>query len=362
MQEFELQGVYKDIAAVQEAQQDALLSQANVEGVGIGHKISQGVDTGEPCVSVFVSQKLSPALLGPDESIVPTLGKFKTDVVETGIIFAGEAVAKARKKTKKPAPRKVARPPTPLPTDWAVTPGAPDYVELEADFLEEEIGIETLKTRVRPAEGGYSVGHYRITAGTIATSVFDRAPYPGIPQKYYILSNNHVLANSNLARIGDPILQPGRVDGGRYPADMIGRLSRFVPIQFGGPLNYVDAAVAEGDFHDLNREIFWIGYVKGVRFLTRVGDIVQKTGRTTNYTTGRVTNINATVNVNYGGGRVARMARQIVTTPMSAGGDSGSLLCDMDGNAVGLLFAGSSRVTIHNHIMYVQNLLGIRVA
>ena len=110
MQEFQLQGVLKDIATVQDAQQDALLSQANVQGVGIGHKISQGVDTGDPCVSVFVSQKLDPALLGPDESIPTTLGKFKTDVVETGIIFAGEAVPKARKRTKKPAPRKVAPP------------------------------------------------------------------------------------------------------------------------------------------------------------------------------------------------------------------------------------------------------------
>ena len=157
-------------------------------------------------------------------------------------------------------------------------------------------------------------------------------------------------------------MQPGRVDGGQFPRDMIARLTRFIPIRFGGPLNYVDAAVAEGNFHDLDREIFWIGHVKPARFLNRVGEIVQKTGRTTNYTTGRVTSINATVNVNYGGGRVARMARQIVTTAMSSGGDSGSLLCDMNGHAVGLLFAGSSRVTIHNHIMYVQNLLGIRVA
>ena len=95
--------------------------------------------------------------------------------------------------------------------------------------------------------------------------------------------------------------------------------------------------------------------------MVTVGEILQKTGRTTNYTTGRVTAINATVNVNYGSARVARMVRQIVTTNMSAGGDSGSLLCDLNENAVGLLFAGSSRVTIHNDIRYVQNLLGIRV-
>jgi hypothetical protein len=55
------------------------------------------------------------------------------------------------------------------------------------------------------------------------------------------------------------------------------------------------------------------------------------------------------------------MCRQIITTNMSAGGDSGSLLCDMNENAVGLLFAGSSSITIHNDIRYVQTLLGIRV-
>ena len=47
-----------------------------------------------------------------------------------------------------------------------------------------------------------------------------------------------------------------------------------------------------------------------------------------------------------------------------AGGDSGSLMVeDIDSNprAVGLLFAGSPRVTIHNHIRFVQNLLGIRI-
>jgi hypothetical protein len=36
------------------------------------------------------------------------------------------------------------------------------------------------------------------------------APGIGVPTKFYLLSNNHVLANSNNAMIGDPILQPGR--------------------------------------------------------------------------------------------------------------------------------------------------------
>ena len=98
-----------------------------------------------------------------------------------------------------------------------------------------------------------------------------------------------------------------------------------------------------------------------MRFLQGIGDVVQKTGRTTNYSTGRVTHVNATVNVNYGGGRTARMDRQIVTTAMSAGGDSGSLLLDMDENAVGLLFAGSNVSTLANPIDPVLARFGVRI-
>jgi hypothetical protein len=227
------------------------------------------------------------------------------------------------------------------------------------------VAPEQLRQRVRPALGGFSVGHPRVTAGTIGTCCYDLSPFPGVPQRYYILSNNHVIANSNNANIGDPILQPGAFDGGRLPRDMIGRLSRFIPIRFrtgtSAPLNFVDAAIAEAPFHTISREIFWIGYVKDLYTAPTVGTIVQKTGRTTNYTTGRITSINATVDVNYGSGRVARFARQILTTRMSAGGDSGSLVLDLNERAVGLLFAGSPSVTVLNNILFVQSLLRVRI-
>ncbi|MEV6908191.1 hypothetical protein [Amycolatopsis sp. NPDC051071] len=105
---------------------------------------------------------------------------------------------------------------------------------------------------------------------------------------------------------------------------------------------------AEGQFHDLDRRIFWVGDLKSTNVAPGVGTIVQKTGRTTNWTTGRITNINATVDVNYGGGRVARFAQQLLTTDMSADGDSGSLVADLNENAAGLLFAGSPVVTVIN--------------
>jgi hypothetical protein len=211
--------------------------------------------------------------------------------------------------------------------------------------------------------GGFSVGHPRITAGTIATCVY-RGAVPGIPSAYYILSNNHVLANCNNARRGDPILQPGPYDGGTIPRDIVARLSDWVPIRWKtptyAPLNYVDAAIAEGPFHLLNREIYWIGYVKQVS-KPYVGHTVEKTGRTTNFTTGKILGVNGTFDVNYPGGRMARFTRQIVTSRMSAGGDSGSLVCDTKEGAVGLLFAGSSRITLLNNIVYVIRALRIRL-
>ena len=84
--------------------------------------------------------------------------------------------------------------------------------------------------RMRPVRPGSSIGHYKVTAGTFGAVVYDIKT--GEP---LILSNNHVLANSTCgkdgrAKIGDPILQPGRHDSGREPHDVIGHLYRFVPI------------------------------------------------------------------------------------------------------------------------------------
>jgi hypothetical protein len=317
--------VYAEIAEAFAVEEEAIFEKPNVVGVASGHKITKGVDTGKPCIVVFVTQKLPPEELRMDDKIDSEISGYETDVIETGEIFAG-----------------------------------PDTTLDDEVSIEEELGIEVLRQRVRPVMGGFSVGHPRITCGTIGTCVY-RGPVPGIPRKYYILSNNHVLANSNNARIGDPILQPGRCDGGTIPRDIVARLSYYVPIRWKTPtytpINYVDAAIAEGPFHMLNREIYWIGYVKRVNSRPRVGQIVEKTGRTTNFTTGKILGLNATVNVNYRG-PVARFARQIVTTRMSAGGDSGSLVCDTNEGAVGLLFAGSPSITVLNRIDYVQRFLG----
>jgi hypothetical protein len=321
------------VEKIYDSAEELMGKKANLVGYATGVKWKNGEPTGEPALILLVNQKLSKDMVSRGSLLPGKVGEMQTDVLSVGNVFAGGS----------------------------------------------EAGPQTLAKRQRPAKGGYSVGHKDITAGTIGTCVYSILPGGavappahgiGVPPRFFILSNNHVLANTNAGAIGDAILQPGPFDGGVNPADRIATLSAFVPIQLTPAVpianhnNLVDAAIADGQFHDLDREIYWSGALRGWRRKANVtvGTIVKKTGRTTNFTTGRITAVNATVDVNYGGGRVGRFKDQILTTAMSAGGDSGSLVATVDGVAVGLLFAGSSTVTIANQIENVRALLRVEVA
>jgi hypothetical protein len=323
-----------DLAVLQEIKEQhesELLSLPNVVGVGIGEKVSDDKKTGDMAVVVYVQRKYAPSSLNKRDTVPKTL----------------EALTS------------VTIPPT---------PGQPDTSELELSGAKvvtdvKEIGeifAQAYTARLRPAQPGYSMGHFQITAGTFGAVVRDSCK----PCQSYMLSNNHVFANSNAAAFGDPILQPGAFDGGTFPADVVARLTRFVPIFFGSPdrYNLVDAAIATPlDSRLMMASIVGIGIPKGTRE-AEVGMKVTKSGRTTQTTTGEVIDANATVAVNFGASGIAYFRHQVITTNMSQGGDSGSLLLSAeDQRAVGLLFAGSSVVTIHNHIKNVELALGIEV-
>jgi len=211
--------------------------------------------------------------------------------------------------------------------------------------------------------------------------------------------------NSNDASVGDAIYQPGTYDGGSS-ADQIGTLYDFVPITMSGAgggggdppappapptcgiakkaagaanlvakglgrkhrlmaynsqasPNYFDAALATMNV-EYKRDIPHIGVPSAVGTPT-LGMDVQKFGRTTLYTTGVINQISVTVNVSYGGSKIARFEDQLVMGPMSAGGDSGSTVYDMDGNLVALLFAGSDQTTICSPISRVFEALNIKL-
>jgi hypothetical protein len=179
-----------------------------------------------------------------------------------------------------------------------------------------------------------------------------------------ILSNNHILARSGLATAGEDTLQPGLIDTGCNGANsnIVGDFAGdIVPL---GTAN-VDAAIstARSGAVDTTGAILDVGVPCSATQGAILGLPVMKSGRTTGFTTSTVQSFNATVSVQYqkgcGKGRkfTITYTNQILTGNMSAGGDSGSLLLSNDGtpNPVGLLYAGSSSVTVHNPIQDVVN-------
>lgn len=421
--------LFRQLLEAQRLFQEDLLRRRGVVGVAVGYKNFREESTDELAVAVLVEQKKPVAALTEEDLIPKDLQGARTDVIEVG--------------------------------------------RLEAQL--------TPRDRFRPTiPAGVSIGHYKITAGTLGAIVFDLTT--GEP---LILSNNHVLANSNDALIGDVILQPGPIDRGVNPDDSVAQLHRFKRIYYHGevpqpdsipdptetptpnptqppmtpdPLptqppttpdptqppptptqpptttptptqppvteipasncdiielvanfgnalakmngsekrltsvpvtqaasaqsapatavenvaaqttyihnNLLDAALARPNNPQMfEQAIMEIGQPSGT---TRVslGMNVRKHGRTTGYTEGTVTLVNATVNVTYNtaiGSQQARFSGQVMTTAMSQGGDSGSLILEVGGNrAVGLLFAGSTKATIFTPISVVLDTLNIQ--
>jgi hypothetical protein len=311
-----------------------LRARPNVVATGAGYKITADRRTGALSVVCSVSRKVPLAALSERERVPGKIDGVPTDVVPTGVIRAFANTA-----------------------------------------------------RLRPAPGGSSIGHRDITAGTLGCVVKQNG-------QVMILSNNHVLASSNAASVGDPILQPGPHDGGRLPGDLIAELSQFVPISFGEPAsdcgfaraviailnagcaaigsqtryriyrieaadNLVDAAIARPlSASDVSAEILDIGRISGLG-RGELGMRVQKSGRTTGYTQGEIIQVDVTAKVQYGAGRVATFTDQLMAGAMSQGGDSGSAVLNDDKQLVGLLFAGSDATTIINRIEHVFSALNL---
>lgn len=236
--------------------------------------------------------------------------------------------------------------------------------------IPEEIGGVPVKTivtgtirplnirtdRSRPAFPGISIGHYAVTAGTFGAVCYDNDT-----GEMLLLSNNHVFANENDALEGDAILQPGVVDGGRNPEDQIATLKRYIPIDR-DIVNQVDCAVAKPlNPADISDSILIIGQITQM-CEPEINDLVEKSGRTTGFSEGKIVDVNATISVNYGKLGTVRFKDQIIISPsITAGGDSGSLLVrTRDLKAVGLVFAGAQTISVCNRISIVAQALNIR--
>lgn len=207
-------------------------------------------------------------------------------------------------------------------------------------------GVPWYQRNTRPLLIGASVGHVKVTAGTIGGFV-KRG------NAVYLLSNNHVLANEDRAKAGDWIIQRARFDQGRHPADDVARLKYWIRFKKNGT-NFVDAAlgaIESGITYDGNLLSGLVGgkdrQLSGIgpEFIDE-GEVVYKTGRTTGPTKGRITAFDLdNVVINYDIGNL-RFDGQIEIEgtgqkPFSDGGDSGSLIVNAGMQAIALLFAGS---------------------
>lgn len=366
-----------------------LLSKGGVVGVGLGYKDAKGEPTDQLAIIALVEQKKPKDALRDEDLIPSNLDGAKTDVLEVGLIRA----------QLNSSPRDSWRP--------VIPPGV-------------------------------TIGHYLVTAGTLGALVYDTVT--GEP---LILSNNHVLANSNDALLNDPVLQAAATDGGLRPGDVVAKLDRYLTLVYVGdpytggqvligggsgtpptpnpipaptppepdgcarflislgdwlaklnvsqtrltteaaaqafdpanrttveaqatiPDNLVDAALARPvDVSMFSNEIRHIGRITGTRSAI-LGMKVRKTGRTTDFTEGTVTVVNAVVDVGYNtaaGKKTGRFTGQVMTTGMSQGGDSGSLVVAADSqDAVGLLFAGSGTTTLFTPINLVLEKLKVQI-
>ncbi|MEM6530947.1 MAG: hypothetical protein AAF653_21800, partial [Chloroflexota bacterium] len=356
--------VIDDAVEAKRQKTNEFLAKRNVVGMGVGYKNALGEESGQESVVVLVQTKKPEDALTEDDLIPPEIDGIPTDVVEIGILRANQAVNNPR-------------------------------------------------TRQRPVVfAGASMAHYMVGAGTLGIVVRHRTSGERL-----LLSNNHVLANSNDANIGDAILQPGALDGGSRSTDIVAQLVDFRRLAYieeagqaqpapqppptmpeqpttpgqpstptqppssgtesgcdvveavvalanllasasgsskrvtsqsvtaqGVPItaqstgatpaevpmipsasldNLLDAALARPTnpamFSD---EVMQIGRINGSKEPT-LGMTIAKFGRTTGYTTGRVTLLNATVNVQYDtirGTRTARFVEQVITSGMSSSG------------------------------------------
>jgi hypothetical protein len=199
-----------------------------------------------------------------------------------------------------------------------------------------------LQQRVRPLRPGLSVAHPSVSAGTLGGFV-------RVGGRLALLSNNHVIAASDAAAIGDAVLQPGPADGGTT-GDRVATLLAFQDL-VAGRANLVDAAVATLD-EGVDAEP---GDVLGGALAGPIpgnlaidpDELVEKVGRTTGHTHGLISAVEVDgVAVEYDDG-VYRFDDQIEISgqdgAFSAGGDSGSVIWrSRDRAPLGLLFAGST--------------------
>ena len=270
-----------------------LIDLQNVVGVGLGYKKINELNTLEPCIHVLVENKVSNKYLSSNNIIPKSYMGIKTDVIEVGTpkICSGDAIPE----------------------------------------------------KLRPLESGcgISIGDDMET-GTLGCIVKKAGKYT---TQYFILSNNHVLADINKAPLGIPIIQPSKEYNSNTSQNVVAHLSTFIPLKLKDGdeelINHVDCAIAK-----IIRKTFVSNKIYDVGEITGVAESslnlnVKKVGCVTGLTEGSINTIGASLKIDFDTNGVLLFIDQIIAELDSSAGDSGSIVLNEDNQAIGLLFANS---------------------
>ncbi|MCU1531589.1 MAG: endonuclease [Arthrobacter sp.] len=284
------------------------LEDPNISSIGVGYKITDGKPTGEISLQFTVDEKVA------EPEAFESLG---TGPIPEAIVVDGVAV----------------------PTDVIERSYRPAF------RIVAEARSPQSKLRVDPIVPGVSVGHVRVSAGTIGCIVYDR--HDGTP---LILSNWHVL-HGPAGALGDVVVQPGPHDDNRLDCNRLGRLKRS-HLGVAG-----DCAVATIEDRRFEAAIPGLGVAPEQLGEPELDDTVVKNGRTTGVTHGVVRRVDVIAKISYGSaGQHAVGGFEIGPDPanppadgeISRGGDSGAAWMFKAANGkpskvlAGLHFAGEA--------------------
>jgi len=297
-----------------------LMADDNLVMWDIGEKITDGKPTGVTAVRFWVANKQKDKRKIPKDKLIPeTIDSYPTDVIKYEKLTAPEPI----------------RQQVPLAIDR--------------------------KKKHRPFDGGVSGGNAEISAGTYAVKfIKDGRPV--------LFTNAHVGAENPFTDVSKQKvdnIQQGAYDGGTLADNYIGKMINMVLLEEDYPA-FNDACLIELDPRDvMTTHILEVGTPVGFypADQLQIGDEVWKSGRTTGLTKGYITNIGTSANVGYGE-KMALHKYCVVTTDMSDGGDSGSImLIKKNGQWYiwGYLFAGNSTSTVCHTIDNVVSIWGLTI-
>jgi hypothetical protein len=312
----------RHVMEVQDRNTERMFEKKGVVGIGTGM-----TEDGEPAIVIFTEKELPEGLLPDQIEGVPVIQKVGGAVELTG------------------------KPPSTGGKNSTSTTGT---------------STGTTTRLARPVPIGVSTSnYYDCGAGTIGVRVKNN-------DGYYLLSCNHIFARLNAAGSGELILQPGRSDNNCVTvlSDEIARVSDLEPIIYSAYANNImDAAIASTLPSLVSNSTPPDGYglPSNTTALASVGMSVQKYGRTTGLTTGKVCAINCTVLIPYPAA-ATRFVDQIVVEPLRKnksfveGGDSGSLVVTSDGDhPIGLVYAKNGDLSYVSPIDPILQRFGVQI-